>query len=172
MSRPDLIAFALDAAPVVIGSLSLTANIAQYLYARSRRSAVDKQAAIRAPLANVLATLEPPPGGVAASDWPVQFARVESLAVALRQLDSALIGARGAPLAVVLTVTRLLIASDAVLRWRGHFAGLVAGRSKLPERDYRQWSDRRAAEADLSDLRQGLGGGRATLRAYMALLNA
>lgn len=172
MSRPDLAQTLLDLAPPLLGALSLAANLGQYLYARSRRSTVDKQAAIRTHLATVLATLEPPPGRPAAADWPVQFERVESLAVALRQLDSALVGARGAPLAVILMVTRLILAVDATLRWRGGFARVVAGRARLPEREYRQWPDRRAAEADLTDLRDALAAARGALRAYMGLLNA
>ncbi|PZQ63245.1 MAG: hypothetical protein DI570_09790 [Phenylobacterium zucineum] len=162
----------LDIIPPLLGALSLGANLAQYLYARSRRSAVDKQAAIRAPLAGVLAAAWPTPAPLAGSDWPVAFARTEGLLLALRQLDSALIGARGAPLAVVLSVTRLILAGEAVMRLRADFTSFAAGRANLPERHYQRWAGRRAAEAQLAELQRALADGCQGLRAYMALLNA
>ena len=168
----DLLSRLLDVGPPLVAVASLTANLLQFGYGRSRRSTIDKQAAIRTPLTGVLTALEPVAIRPAGADWPGVFARTETLAVALRQLDTALVGARGAPLAVVLTVTRLILATEAVLRWRAAFSVLCAGRSYLPERDYLRWADRRAAEADLRDLRRALNGGQDPLRSYMALLNA
>ena len=167
-----LAALLIDAIPPLLAVSSLSVNIAQFVYARSRRSAVEKQNAIRAPLAQVLASIDVGAAQPGAADWPRILERAQTLSSAIRQLDGALIGAKGAPLSVVLVVTRLEIALAALLRWQPALERLRAGRSSMPERDYRRWTERCAAEADLAELRHGVKVGIPALRAYMALLNA